>query len=115
MTAQEQLDGSLGTCFGPFSIAFTDWKPDALRTEGASDEIIAALDTVTRRHDETYSEFIKRAARNEIGCAVKVTDLYDNLDLSRIAQPTQADLARMDRYRAALQQLGYQLPELSGD
>lgn len=93
----------------------TDWTPDALRAEGASDEIIAALDTVTRRDHETYSEFIKRAARNEIGRAVKIADLHDNLDLSRIAQPTQADLARMDRYRAALQQLGGQLPELADD
>ena len=91
----------------------TDWTPDALRAEGASDEIIAALDTVTRRGHETYSEFIERAARNEIGRAVKIADLHDNLDLSRIAQPTQADFERMDRYRAALQHLGGQSPELA--
>jgi hypothetical protein len=41
-----------------------------------------------------YPEFIKRATRNEIGCVAKTADLHDNLDLdlSRIAQPTQADL-----------------------
>lgn len=93
----------------------TDWTPDALRAEGASDEIIAALDTVTRRNDESYAEFIERAACNEIGRAVKIADLHDNLDLSRIAQPTQADLARMDRYRAALQHLDGQLPEFAND
>ena len=93
----------------------TDWTPEALRAEGASDEILAALETVTRRDHETYSEFIVRAARNEIGCAVKIADLHDNLDLSRIAQPTQADFARMDRYRTALQHLGCHLPELSDD
>lgn len=93
----------------------TDWAPDALRAEGVSDEIIAALDTVTRRHDETYSEFIERASRNEIGRAVKIADIHDNLDLSRIAQPTQADFARMDRYRAALRHLGGQLSKLADD
>lgn len=93
----------------------TDWTPEALRAEGASVEILAALDTVTRRDQETYSEFIERAAGNEIGRAVKIADLHDNLDLSRIAQPTQADFARMDRYRAALRHLGCQLPELSKD
>ena len=56
-----------------------------------------------------------RAARIEIGRAVKIADLRDTLDLSRIAQPTQADFARMDRYRAALQHLGAQLPELAGE
>ena len=93
----------------------SDWTPEALRAEGASDAILAALDTVTRRDDETYAEFIERAARNEIGRAVKIADLHDNLDLSRIAQPTQADFARMDRYRAALQHLGGQIPELAGE
>ena len=93
----------------------TDWTPDALRAQGATDEILEALDTVTRRDHETYSEFIERAARNEIGRAVKVADLRDNLDLSRIARPTQADFARMDRYRVALQQLGGQSPELADD
>jgi (p)ppGpp synthase/HD superfamily hydrolase len=93
----------------------TDWTPDALRAEGASDAILAALDAVTRRDDETYSEFIERAARNEIGRMVKIADLRDNLDLSRIAQPTKADFARMDRYRAALQHLGSQLSELADD
>ena len=92
----------------------SDWTPEALRAEGASDAILAAVDTVTRRDDETYAEFIERAARNEIGRAVKIADLHDNLDLSRIAQPTQADFARMERYRAALQHLGAQLPELAG-
>lgn len=91
----------------------TDWTPEALRAEGASEAILAALDTVTRRQDETYSEFIERAAQNEIGRAVKIADLHDNLDLSRIALPTQADFARMDRYRAALRHLGGQLPELA--
>lgn len=91
----------------------TDWTPDALHAEGASDAILSALDTVTRRDDETYSEFIERAAKNEIGRAVKIADLRDNLDLSRIAKPTQADFARMDRYRAALQHLGGQSPELA--
>lgn len=93
----------------------SDWTPDALRAEGASDEILAALDTVTRRDDETYAEFIERAACNEIGRAVKIADLQDNLDLSRIAKPTQADFARMDRYRAALQYLVGQRPALSDD
>lgn len=93
----------------------TDWTPDALRAEGASDAILAALDTVTRRDDETYSKFIERAAQNEIGRAVKIADLHDNLDPSRITEPTQADIVRMDRYRKALKYLGGQLPELADD
>ncbi|MEI4194411.1 phosphohydrolase [Roseovarius sp. E0-M6] len=88
----------------------TDWTPDALRAAGASDAILAALDTVTRRDHETYSEFIERAARNEIGRTVKIADLHDNLDLSRIANPRARDFARFDRYRDALERLGVEIP-----
>lgn len=79
------------------------------------DAILAALDTVTRRDDEAYEAFIERAACNDIGRAVKIADLQDNLDLSRIGKPTQADFARMDRYRAALQYLDGQRPAPAED
>lgn len=93
----------------------TNWTLEALRAEGADDDILAALDAVTRRHDELYSDFIERAAQNVIGREVKIADLHDNLDLSRISSPTEADFARMDRYHAALQRLGSQLPEVIDD
>ncbi|MBW6418588.1 hypothetical protein [Celeribacter sp. PS-C1] len=83
----------------------TDWTSDALRKEGASADILAALDAVTKRKGESYSEFIERAAQNPIGRDVKMADLRDNMDLSRIAEPSAADLARMDRYRSALRTL----------
>jgi (p)ppGpp synthase/HD superfamily hydrolase len=83
----------------------TDWTFDALRAEGATEEIIAALASVTKRDREAYPDFIARAARNALGKQVKRADIRDNLDLSRIASPTEADHARMTRYRAALDQL----------
>jgi len=83
----------------------TDWTPEALRAEGASEEILAALDAVTKREGEGYPDFVKRAARNPIGCEVKIADLQDNMDLSRITSPSDADLIRVERYRAALEYL----------
>ena len=83
----------------------TDWTFDALRDEGATEEIIAALESVTKRNGEAYPDFIARSARNALGKQVKRADLHDNLDLSRLARPTEADHARMARYRAALDHL----------
>ncbi|MBW6419554.1 hypothetical protein [Celeribacter sp. PS-C1] len=83
----------------------TDWTPDALREEGASADVLAALDTVTKRKGESYSEFIERVAQNPIGREVKIADLRDNMDLSRITEPSEADLVRMERYRSALVRL----------
>lgn len=80
----------------------THWTLDQLRVEGFSDSVIAAIDSLTRREGETYEDFVKRAAADPIGRVVKRADLLDNLDLSRIANPTAKDAERAAKYRNAL-------------
>jgi (p)ppGpp synthase/HD superfamily hydrolase len=83
----------------------TDWTFDLLRKEGFPDEILEAIDSVTKRDDESYSAFVGRAGRNSIGRKVKLADLKDNSDLSRISQPTGKDIKRIEKYAAAILQL----------
>ena len=73
-----------------------------LRAEGFSEAVIAAIDSVTRRPDESYETFVLRAASNPIGRQVKLVDLEDNCDLSRITNPTPRDHARVQKYRRAI-------------
>jgi (p)ppGpp synthase/HD superfamily hydrolase len=75
---------------------------ERLRQEGFSEAIIAAVDAVTRREPETYEEFVARAAGNAIGRRVKLADLEDNSDLSRIADPGPRDFERLEKYRRAI-------------
>jgi hypothetical protein len=86
------------------------WTFARLRAEGFSAAIIEALDSVTRRTIdgamEDYFDFVRRAGANPIGRHVKIADLRDNSDLSRIAAPTAADHARLEKYRRALELLG---------
>ena len=84
----------------------TDLTLDQLAAEGFPGYILEALDSVTRRDDETYEAFVARAARNPIGRRVKYADLQDNADLARIAVPTAADIARTEKYHRAMAQLG---------
>ena len=60
------------------------WSLDRLRSEGLADHIVEALDAVTRREGEDYGDFARRAAANRLGRWVKLADLADNCDLSRI-------------------------------
>lgn len=39
--------------------------------------------------------------RNKIACYVKLADLSDNMDLTRIANPTKKDYKRIEKYRKA--------------
>lgn len=76
---------------------------DRLSAEGFPDHVIAALDSVTKRQGEDYEAFARRAAANPIGRRVKLADLEDNCDLSRIAAPTESDRQRIEKYRRAIQ------------
>ena len=80
----------------------SDWTFEKLEAEGFSSEVIEALKCVTKlSKDEDYDEFIKRVMRNELAMKVKVKDLEDNLDLSRITDVTQIDIERGAKYYAA--------------
>jgi (p)ppGpp synthase/HD superfamily hydrolase len=87
---------------------------DELRAEGFSDSIIDAIDAVTKRPDEDYMDFVARAAANPLGRKVKLADLEDNRDLSRISTPTADDYARIEKYDRAIEKLSsFQVLKLS--
>lgn len=69
-----------------------------LRTQGFDEEIIEAILSVTRKANETYAEFIARAAQNPIGKEVKIADLEDNMDIRRLEHMSDHDLMRCNKY-----------------
>ncbi|MGE8175046.1 HD domain-containing protein [Pseudomonas fluorescens] len=78
---------------------------DDLRQEGFSETVLAAIESVTKLSGESYELFVERAAQNPIGRVVKLADLEENSDLSRIAQPSWEDLERIEKYRRAIGRL----------
>jgi len=88
----------------------TDITLDDLRVEGFSKEIITALDCLTKRDSESYDDFINRVLTNEIACKVKNGDLADNMDLTRIPNPTEKDKERIKKYRKAADRIMDVLP-----
>ncbi|WP_085704205.1 HD domain-containing protein [Pseudomonas sp. B15(2017)] len=78
---------------------------DDLRKEGFSEEVLSAIESVTKVPGESYEDFVERAAQNPIGRVVKLADLEENSDLSRIASPSWEDLERIEKYRRAIGRL----------
>jgi hypothetical protein len=77
------------------------WDLDDLRAEGFDEDIVAALDCVTKRHGEPYEAFILRALPNPLARAVKIADLEDNMDLRRLDTVTNNDQERFNKYLRA--------------
>ena len=69
---------------------------DALRSEGFPSEVLDAVFALTKTKGEARLDAAKRAAANPIARAVKLADVTDNIDLSRIPQPTDKDRARLE-------------------
>lgn len=83
----------------------TDIMLDNLRTKAYSEEILQALDCLTRRKDEPYEQFIERVKENPIAQRVKIADLEDNADLRRFPAFAQENLERVKKYQNVLLQL----------
>lgn len=78
----------------------TEITLEALANEGFDIDIIDAVDALTKRPGETRLEAARRASGNTIARAVKIADNTDNMDLSRIPNPTDNDRARLEQYKA---------------
>lgn len=83
---------------------------DDLKAEGFTDEIITILDCLTKRDGESYDYFIDRVLTNETACRVKLADLTDNMDLTRIQNPTVKDEERIKKYKLAADRISDALP-----
>lgn len=78
----------------------SDWTFEMLEEEGFSDEIIDALRCITKQsEDEDYDAFISRVMTRPLSLKVKLYDLEDNMDLSRLKCITEADIKRCEKYK----------------
>ena len=74
-----------------------------LKEEGFPQEVLEAVAALTKRKGETRLEAASRASQNPIARAVKLADVADNMNLSRIPAPTERDFARLRQYEEVRQ------------
>lgn len=89
----------------------TNWTLNRLRERGFSPEVVEAVDAITRRKGEEYMDYIDRCARNTIALHVKLADLTDNMDIRRLSEITDKDVARLRKYHKAYHYLKAKLVE----
>lgn len=69
-----------------------------LESKGFPKHIIDSILSVTRRDGESYEDFIKRAKSDTIGREVKIHDLEDNMDITRLPSINETDIDRLKKY-----------------
>jgi (p)ppGpp synthase/HD superfamily hydrolase len=78
---------------------------DDLRRRGYDDEVVEAVDRLTRREGEAYDDFVERASADRRARRVKLADLADNLDVRTLPEVSPREVARIARYHRAWRRL----------
>ena len=105
-TLQEKIVGILHDV-----VEDTPWTTDKLAQEGFSEEIVAAINAITHRDNESYDDYMLRVQANTIATRVKLNDLTDNMDIRRWEEIPYHELARLQKYLKAYKQLTEQNDE----
>ena len=84
----------------------SEWTFEKLENEGFSNEVIAVLRCITKESEkEDYDVFINRIAQNPIAIEVKINDLLDNMDITRLKELNEEDVKRLNKYLKAFWKL----------
>ena len=73
----------------------TDMTADKLLAEGCPPEILRVVEALSRGDDESYEDFVRRAAQDPIARAVKRADVADNASEARLALLPAGQAARL--------------------
>ena len=77
----------------------TDTTVVDLISLGFSHEVVDAIVALTKKEGESRIEAAYRAVKNPIARTVKLADVADNMDITRIPDPTTKDLLRLEEYK----------------
>lgn len=78
-----------------------DITAEYLLMQGFPTHIVDAVLFVSRNKEEDYFDFIRRCKANPIGRRVKIADLKDNMDVTRLNELTDKDVERLKKYHKA--------------
>lgn len=76
-----------------------------LVSKGIPEHIADMADAMARKDGESYMDYVRRIADNQVTREVKMADLKDNMDMSRLVSITDEDVARMKKYHKAYKYL----------
>ncbi len=75
---------------------------ESLEAEGFGPEILTPLDLLTKAPGEDYELYVSRLCTNPRARTVKKADLFKNMDLTGIENPTRNQILNVEKYGRAL-------------
>lgn len=83
----------------------TETTPEELLNAGFTKRITDTVCILTHTDSIDYFDYLKAVKKSRLARTVKLADLKHNMDLSRIAKPTEKDFLRLEKYKKAKEYL----------
>lgn len=82
----------------------TDWTAEDLRKE-FPDDIVDAVVALTKVDGISYDDYIDGVMANELATYVKLSDLKDNMDVTRLPELGDYEVKRLKKYHKTFKKL----------
>lgn len=82
-----------------------EWNEISLR-HLFSENVVSTIVVLTKKNNETYDEYISRINESSWATKVKLSDLRDNMDITRLSDLGTKDFERLNKYLKAYKFLG---------
>lgn len=89
----------------------SDLQIEDLKVAGFSNTIVEAIAAITKLEGEKRKNYLSRVMNNPLALRVKIADMTDNADISRIPNPTDRDRERTRIYKKNILKLQKKLKE----
>ncbi|SNG67257.1 metal dependent phosphohydrolase, HD region [Streptococcus pneumoniae] len=76
----------------------SDVTADDLLASGLSNEVVTAVQILTKKKGQSYQEYLEKVKSNNLARIVKLADLKHNSDLSRLKSVTNTDYERVKKW-----------------
>jgi len=73
-----------------------------LLREGVPEDVVNAVKCMTKDGVQTYESYLAQIKTNDMASRVKIADIEDNIDLTRLKNINSRDLDRIAKYHKAL-------------
>ena len=80
----------------------TELTLEDLREYGFSEEVLKAVDVITKKKGQDYQIYLYSVKENKLARVVKLVDLRHNSDLTRLMNITEKDRERKEKYQKAI-------------
>lgn len=78
-----------------------EWTVDRLRAEGFSYKVCGLIEMLTHEKSEPYQDYIERIGVNPLAREIKLADLRDNTNITRLKGLRPQDFERLEKYHRA--------------